>query len=82
MLTVNIDMKDHLNNGQTGIIRHAEFTLGSASKAYIKLSDKQAGSKAMSTYYLGRQNSWAPIEKYEIEISIKKGSGLPSIKRT
>ena len=33
MLTVNIDMKDHLNNGQTGIIRYVEFTLGSDSKA-------------------------------------------------
>ena len=36
----------------------------------------------MRSSYLGRQNSCAPIEKCETEISIKKGSALPSIKHT
>ena len=36
----------------------------------------------MKSSYLGRQNSWVPIEKRETDISIKKGSALPSIKRT
>ena len=35
MLTVNIDMQDRLVNGQTGIIRHTEFSEGSALKIYI-----------------------------------------------
>ena len=64
-LTVNIDIQDCLINGQTRIIRHIEFDQGSARKVYIKFSDEQADSKAMRSSYLGRQNSWVPIEKYE-----------------
>ena len=36
----------------------------------------------MRPSYLGRQNSWVPIEKCETEIPIKEGSTSPSIKRT
>ena len=36
----------------------------------------------MRSSYLGRQNSWVPIEKCETEISIKKGLEWTSIKRT
>ena len=43
MLAVNMDMQDHLINGQTGIIRHIEFAQGGARKKYIKFSDEQAG---------------------------------------
>ena len=82
MLTVNIDKQDRLINGQTGIIRHIEFAQGSVCKVYIKFSDEQAGSKAMRSFYLGKQNSWVPIEKCETEISIKKGPVSPSFKRT
>ena len=35
----------------------------------------------MRSSYLGRQNSWIPIEKSETKISIKKGLASPSIKR-
>ena len=66
MLTVNIDIQDRLINGQTGVIRP------SACKVYIKFFDEQSGSKAMGSSYLGIQNSWVPIEKFETEISIKK----------
>ena len=82
MLTVHIYIQDRLINGQTGIIRHIEFAEGSARKVYITFSDEQAGSKAMRSSYLGRQNSWVPIEKCETEISLKKGSASPYIKRT
>ena len=81
-LTVNIDIQDCLINGQTGVISHTEFAQGSTCKVYIKFSDEQAGSKAMRSSYLGRQNSWVPIEKCETEISLKKGSALQSIKHT
>ena len=69
-------------NGQTEMIRHTEFAQGSAYEVYIKFSDEQAGSKAIRPSYLGRQNSWVSIEKYETEISIKKWSTSPSIKST
>ena len=36
----------------------------------------------MWSSYLGRQNSWVPIEKCDAEIPIKKGSASPSVKRT
>ena len=82
ILTVNIDIKGRLINGQTGIFRHIEFAQGRALKLYIKPSVKQAGSKTMRSSYSGRQNCWVYIEKCETEISIKKGPASPSIKRT
>ena len=82
MLTVNIDIQDCLINGQTGNIRHIEFAEGTIHKVYIKFSDEQAGLKAMRSPYVGIQYSWVPIEKCETEISVKKGSALPTIKRT
>ena len=56
MLTVNIDILDHLISGQTEIIRHIEFAQGSVCKVYVKFSDKQASSKAMRSSYFGTQN--------------------------
>ena len=82
ILTVNIDIQDLLINGQTGTIKHIEFAQGSICKVYVMFSDEQAESKAMRSSYLGIQNSWVPIEIFEAEISIKKGSALPFIKRT
>ena len=57
MLTVNIDIQGRLINGQTGFIRHIEFAQCSARKVYIKFSNEEAGSKAMTLSYLGRQSS-------------------------
>ena len=82
MLTANRDIQGRLINGQTGIIKHSEFSQGSAHKVYVKFYDEQAGSKAMRSSYLDGQSSWVPIEKCEVEISIKKASASPSIKRT
>ena len=82
ILTVNIDIQGRLIKCQTGIIRHIEFDRSSARKVYVKFSDEKAGSKAMRSSYLGRQNSWVPIEKCETETSIKKESASPSLKRT
>ena len=82
MLTVNIDIQDRLINGQTGNIRHIEFAEGTIHKVYITFSDEQVGLKAMRSSYVGIQNSCVPIEKCETEISVKKGSALPTIKRT
>ena len=68
MLAVDLDIKGHLINGKTGNIRHNESAQGSACKAYVKFSDKQSGSKAMLSSYLGRQISWVPIEKFVTKI--------------
>ena len=66
MLAVNIYIQDHLINGQTGIIRHINFARSSARKVFTKFSDEQAGSKAMRLSYLGRQNSWVFIDKWDL----------------
>ena len=66
MVTVNIITQDHLINGQTGIIRHINFARSSARKVFIKFSDEQPGSKAMRLSYLGRQNSWVFIDKWDL----------------
>ena len=57
MFTVNIDILDCLINGQTGNISHTEFAQASFCKVYVKISDEQAGSKAIRSFYLDRQNS-------------------------
>ena len=52
MLTVNIDIQDHLINGQTGNISHIELAQGSACKIYVKFSDEQAGLKAIRSFLI------------------------------
>ena len=47
MLTVNLDIQDCLNNGQTGNISQIEFAQISVQKLYVKFSDEQAGLKAV-----------------------------------
>ena len=76
MLTVNLDIQCCLINGQTGNISQIEFDQGSVQKVYVKLSDKQAGLKALRSSYLGRQNHWVPIEKRDAKIPIKKDHHL------
>ena len=63
-------------------MRHIEFAEGTVHKVYAKFSDEQAGLKAIRSSYVDRQNSWIPVKKCETEISVKKGSTLPTIKRT
>ena len=72
MLTVNMDIQDHLIISQTGYVRHIKFAQGSVGKIKVKFSDKQAGLKAMKSSYLDRQNSKVPTEKCETENSKKK----------
>lgn len=49
---------------------------------YVNVSDKQVGLNATRSSYLIRQNSLVSIEKWEIEIPVKKGLASPSIKCT
>ena len=82
MLTVTLDIKDCLINDQTGKMSYTELAQGIVQIVYVKFYDEQTGLKTMRSSYLGRQNSWVPIEKCEAEIPIKKASESPSIKRT
>ena len=51
-------------------------------KLFVKFFDEQAGLRAMTLSYLGRQNSWVAIEKCETEIPVKKGLASPNIKQS
>ena len=82
MSTVMLDIRDCPVNGQTGNISHVEFAQGSVQKVSVKCLDQQAGLKAIRWSYLGRQNSWAAIEKYKAEVPKKKESASSSIKYT
>ena len=72
MITVNIDIQNRLNNGQTGSIGHIYFGLGRFCKVFVKCYDEYTSLKAMRPSYLSKQISRVPIEKCEAEISIKK----------
>ena len=76
MLTVDIDIQGSLINCQTETIRHIEFAEGSVFKVFVKFSDEQVGSKAVRSSFLGKKNSWVPIQKFETRISIKKGLNI------
>ena len=54
MLTVNIDIQDRLVNSQNENISHTEF-LESLYNVNVKISDEQAGLKAMRSSYLCRK---------------------------
>ena len=82
MLAINIDIQNRVINGQKGDIRYTKFAGGSFCKVYVKFFDQQADSKAMRSSYFGRKKFQFSIEKCEAEISIKKGSASPFIKRT
>ena len=73
MLTVNVDMQDCIVHGLTGNVKHIEFVQSSIHKVHLKFSDEQAGSRAMRSSFLVRQNCWLALAKCETEIPIKKG---------
>ena len=81
MLTVNLDIQGLLINDQTGNINHIEFAQGSVWKAYVRFSNKKASLKVFKSSNLCRKNYGVPIEKWKVDIPIKKGSASPSIKR-
>ena len=72
MLTIKIDIQDHLINGQVGEVTHIDITRNIFRKVYVKFPDLQAGLKAMTASHFSRQHSWVVIKKSETEIPIIK----------
>ena len=62
MLTVNLDILDHLINGQIGNSKHIGFAQGSVGKVYIKINYEPGGLKAMRSSSVGKQYAWVSIE--------------------
>ena len=52
------------------------------TKVFVKLSDPQTTSRAVTASNFSGQHCWVGIENSDTEIPIKKGSTRPSFKRT
>ena len=82
MVTVTIDIKDRLINGQFGEVFGFKIVDNIINQVYIKFEDPQIGRKAIMSNQFTRTNCAVPIEKCEADIPISKGSVSPCIKRT
>ena len=82
MVTVNIDFKDRLINGQVGEVFGFKIVDHIINQVYIKFQDPQIGRKAIMANQITRAKCVVPIEKCEVDIPISKGSVSPCIKRT
>ena len=58
MLTTNIDVTDHLINGQTGVVKYFKFLEDKVDTVYIKFDDINAGKRLIQTDNFFRHNSW------------------------
>ena len=74
MLTWNIDIEDHLINGQIGTVCHFMSNHRQVLRIYVKFDDLRAGIKASSHDNLGRSNRWVPIERSQATFNLKKKS--------
>ena len=83
MLTVNIDIADHLINGQIGQITFFEPAGNRISKIFVKFDNTNFGRKRKMSSALAHQYDSVSIERYKTEIKINTKSALsPYIRRT
>ena len=83
MLTVNIDIADHLINGQIGQITFFEPAGNRISKIFVKFDNTNFGRKRTTSSALAHQYDSVSIERYKTEIKINTKSALsPYIRRT
>ena len=64
MLTTNIDITDHLINGQIGVFKYFKFLGDKVDIIYMKFDDINAGKRLIQADNLSRHNSWIPINGY------------------
>ena len=80
MLTVNVDVNDHLINGQIGTVKQLLLNNdGRVSKIYIKFDDDKAGVKMMASDNYARQHKFVPIERAEAAIKIRGNKECSSV---
>ena len=66
MLTVNIDVKDRLVNGQLGtVMQIAKNHRNEVFKIYIQFDDNRAGLMKINTDIFAKQRCWVPMDKTE-----------------
>ena len=76
MLTGNINLDDHLINGQVGQIMAFQINNLQVTKIYIKFQDQKAGLKAMSNDIFGKSKRWIPLERNESTFTLKRKAGV------
>ena len=84
MLTVNIDVKSRLVNGQFGTVMHiAKNHRNEVFKIYVQFDDNGAGLMKINTGIFAKQRCWVPIDKTESKIKVKLNKDTsPVIQRT
>ena len=82
MLTANVNIDDHLVNGQLGTIADiTEDSSGILSTIYVKFGDQNAGLMKMRSDRYALKNNIVPILRIEATFSVSLNSG-PTIHRT
>ena len=76
MLTGNINLDDHLINGQFGQIMAFQINNLQVTKIYIKFHDQKAGLKAMLNDIFGKSKRWIPLERSESTFTLKRKAGV------
>ena len=81
MITSNIDLADHLINGQFGEVFDFAYIDPSIAKVYVKLDDQNAGKNAMSKDLYASRYIVVIIQGVNANIIISKNSS-EKFKRT
>ena len=72
MLTLNIDVKHRLVNGQLGTVMHiARNHRNEIFKIYVQFDDNEEGLMKLNTGIFVKQHFWVPIDKTELKIKVK-----------
>ena len=82
MLTVNLDIRYQLINGQIGIVKHLEIIENKVAIICIKFDDPDAGKKLITKNSTARIHNWVPIKGHETSIIIRNANKLLTIKPT
>ena len=68
MLTLNIDVKHRLVNGQLGTVMHiARNHRNEIFKIYVQFDDNEEGLMKLNTGIFVKQHFWVPIDKTELK---------------
>ena len=70
-----------LIHGQIGEVACFEIMNSIVKKVYLKFQDPLVGRNAMLSDHFSQQNCFVPLQKYDADIPICKGSISPSIKQ-
>ena len=82
MLTVNIDLSDHLVNWQLGTVDNIIFTESGISNIYLKYDDPLIGKQLMCNDFYSNTHQVVPINRVESRISLTRKNNLHMISRT